>query len=92
MDRYSLLGHVAPSLTFRLENLATESLLHIMRRYGEAREAFMDLASDVAYAGPKDLTFDTQVRMQHGNIPDLVGGTTNGARVLLAESSPAPLC
>ncbi len=87
-----MLGHVAPGLTFQLENLAPESLLYILRRYGEAREAFVYLASTVGYAGPKDLTFDTQVRMQHGNIPDLVDGTTNGARVLLAESSPAPLC
>lgn len=37
MDLYSLLGHVAPGLTSRLENLAPESLLYILRRYGEAR-------------------------------------------------------
>ena len=47
MDQYSLLAHVAPGLTSQLEKLATESLLYILRRYGEAREAFVDLALTV---------------------------------------------
>jgi hypothetical protein len=60
--------------------------LYILLRYGEAREAFVDLALTVGYIGSRDLTFDTQVHMQHGNIPDLVGATTDGAEVLLVES------
>jgi hypothetical protein len=38
LDRYSLLGHLAPSLTLQTENLATEPLSDLLGRYGEARE------------------------------------------------------
>lgn len=86
MNQYSLLARVAPGLTTQFENLATESLLYLLQRYGEAREAFVELASTVGYAGPRDLQFSTQVHMQHGNIPDLVGATEDGTNVLLVES------
>lgn len=86
MNQYSLLARVAPRLTTQFENLATESLLYLLDRYSEAREAFVDLAVTAGYVGTRDLTFDTQVHMQHGNIPDLVGATRDGAGVLLVES------
>ncbi len=86
MDRYSLLGHVAPRLTLQLENLATESLLYLLRRYRAVHEAFVELMSTIGYVVTSDLEFGTQVRMQHGSIPDLVGATTDGAAVLLVES------
>jgi hypothetical protein len=44
------------------------------------------LATTLGYAGPSDLEFTTQVHMQHGSIPDLVGATPDGAGVLLVES------
>ncbi len=86
MDRYSLLGHLVPGIIAQRENVATESLLYLLRRYGTAHEAFVDLASTVGYAAPSALTFDTQVHMEHGNIPDLVGATADGEGVLLVES------
>ncbi len=46
LDHYSLLGHVAPGLTSQLENLATEALLYLLRRYGTARDAFADVVSE----------------------------------------------
>ncbi len=86
MSQYSLLGHVAPRLTLQVENLATESLLYLLQRYEKAREAFVDLVSTMGFVAPSDLEFDTQVRMQDGGIPDLVGATTDGTGVLLVES------
>lgn len=86
MDRYSLLGHVAPGLTLQLENLATEALLYLLRRYGTAKDAFVDLVSATGHAAPGDLTFGSQVRMSHGSIPDLVGMTEDGRGLLLVEA------
>jgi hypothetical protein len=86
LNQYSLLAHVAPRLTTQFENLATESLLYLLQRYGEARGAFVDLASTVGFVGPRDLTFDTQVHMEYGSIPDLVGATKGETNVLLVES------
>lgn len=86
MNQHSLLAHVAPRLTTQFENLATESLLYLLEQYSEARVAFVDLASTVGYVGPRDLTFATQVHMEYGSIPDLVGTTEGGTNVLLVES------
>ncbi len=86
MNQRSLLAHVAPSLTTQFENLATESLLYLLEQDSEARVAFVDLASTVGYVGLRDLTFDTQVHMEYGSIPDLVGATEEGTNVLLVES------
>lgn len=86
MNRYSLLARVAPGLTSQLENLATESLLYLLERYDSAREAFVDLATTMGYAGPSDLRFTSQIHMQNGSIPDLVGATTDGTNALLVES------
>ena len=86
MNQYSLLAHVAPSLTTQFENLATESLLYVMQRYGTAHEAFVDVVSTTGYDPPRDLAFSTQVHMQHGTIHDLVGATEDGTGVLLVES------
>jgi hypothetical protein len=86
LPQYSLLAHVAPGLTSQFENLATESLLYVLQRYGTAHEAFVDVVSTTGYDPPRDLAFSTQVHMQHGNIPDLVGATEDGTGVLLVES------
>jgi hypothetical protein len=86
LDRYSLLAHVAPGLTSQLENLATESLLYLLQRYGTAHQAFVELVSTTGYEPPSDLTFNSQVHMQYGNIPDLVGATEDGTNFLLADS------
>ena len=86
MDRYSLLAHVAPGLTIQFENLATESLLYLLRRYGTAHDAFVEVVSTTGYDPLRDLAFSTQVHMQHGSIPDLVGATADGTGVLLVES------
>ena len=75
LNQYSLLARVAPGLTSQLENLATKSLLYLLQRYGTAHEAFVDLVSTTGYEPPSDLKFSTQVYMQYGNIPDLVGAT-----------------
>jgi hypothetical protein len=86
LDRYSLLAHVAPGLTTQFENLATESLLYLLRRYGTAHDAFVEVVSTTGYDPLRDLAFSTQVHMQHGSIPDLVGATADGTGVLLVES------
>jgi hypothetical protein len=86
LNQYSLLGHVAPRMTSQMENLATESLLYLLRSYREAHEAFVELVSAIGYVPPSDLRFDTQVHMQHGSIPDLVGATEDKTGVLLIES------
>ena len=86
MNQYALLAHVAPGLTLQVENLATESLSYLLRRYRTAHEAFVDLVSTIGYVPPGDLEFSTQVHMQHGSIPDLVGATMDGTGVLLVES------
>jgi hypothetical protein len=81
-----LLAHVAPALTTQFENLATKSLLYLLRRYGTAHDAFVEVVSTTGYDPPRDLAFSTQVHMQHGSIPDLVGATEDGTGVLLVES------
>jgi hypothetical protein len=81
-----LLAHVAPGLTSQLENLATEALLYLLRRYGAARDAFVDFVSETGHAAAGDLAFGSQVRMSHGSIPDLVGRTAEGTGVLLVEA------
>lgn len=86
LNQCSILAHVAPGSTSQVENLATESLLYLLRRYAGAREAFVDLVSTLGYVGPRELRFDTQVHMEYGSIPDLVGATAAGANVLLVES------
>jgi hypothetical protein len=86
LDRYSLLAHVAPGLTSQFENLATESLLYLLRRYGAAHDAFAEVVSTMGYHPPRDLVFSTQVHMQHGSVPDLVGATADETGVLLVES------
>jgi hypothetical protein len=86
LNQYSLLARVAPGLTSQLENLATKSLLYLLQRYGTAHEAFVDLLSTTGYEPPSDLTFNAQVHMQYGNIPDLVGATEDETSVLLVES------
>jgi hypothetical protein len=86
LNQHSLLAHVAPGLTLQVENLATESLLYLLRKYRNAHEAFVHLVSTIGYVVLGDLEFSTQVRMQHGSIPDLVGATTDGTGVLLVES------
>jgi hypothetical protein len=86
LNQYSLLAHVAPGLTTQFENLATESLLYLLRSYRETHQAFVELVSTIGYVPPSDLRFDTQVHMQHGNIPDLVGSTEDKTGVLLVES------
>lgn len=86
LNRYSLLGHIAPRLTSQLENLATEALLYLLRRCETAHDAFIDLVSTTGHATPVDLTFGSQVRMRHGGIPDLVGQTADGKHVLLVEA------
>ena len=86
MKQNSLLAYVARDLTLQVENLATDSLLYLLCTYKKAREAFIELLSPMGYVAPDDLEFSTQVHMQHGSIPDLVGATTNGTGVLLVES------
>ena len=86
MNQYSLLARVSPGLTSQLENLATKSLLYLLRRYGTAHEAFVGVVSTTGYEPPSDLTFNAQVHMQYGNIPDLVGATEDETGVLLVES------
>jgi hypothetical protein len=86
LDRYSLLGYVAPGLTSQLENLATEALLYLLRRYGAAKDAFADFVSETGHAAAGDLAFTSQVRMSHGSIPDLVGRTAEGIGILLVEA------
>ena len=86
MNQYSLLSHVAPSLTLQVENLATESLLYLLQRYRTAHKAFIDLVSTIGYVPPGDLDFRSQVHMQYGSIPDLVGATADEKGVLLVES------
>src|SRR5215211_5981256 len=86
LDQYSLLGHIAPVLTLQTENLATEALLYLLQRYKTAHVAFVELMSTIDYVPPSDLAFSTQMRMQQGSIPDLVGTTTDGTGVLLVES------
>jgi len=73
-------------MTSQMENLATESLLYLLRSYKEAHKAFVELVSIIGYVPPSDLRFDTQVHMQHGSIPDLVGSTEDKTGVLLVES------
>ncbi len=85
MDRYSLLGHVAPGATSRLEDLATESLSYLLQRYGGAREAFADLVATMGQVRQDELAFSTQARGL-GGIPDLVGKSPGGEEVLLVES------
>lgn len=85
MDRYSLLGHVAPGVTSQVENLATESLLYLLHRYRWVHESFEGMASSIGRNNLHGLSFDTQASMSDAARPDLRGTKTDGRSVLLVE-------
>lgn len=73
-------------LTNQLENLATESLFYLLKRYKSLAKDFNNVISDMGLINENPLNFDTQIVMSGGEIPDLVGTNEEGDTVLLVES------
>lgn len=86
MEDYSLLAYIAPRLTIQLENLATDSLFYLLKRYELLGNEFIKVIADMGLIIENALTFDTQIAMSGGEIPDLVGTNEEGDTILLVES------
>jgi hypothetical protein len=86
-DADTLLGSLALRLADHPENIATESLLFLLRRSATAREALRRLVGtlDPQFAHIP-VTYSSQVTGLDGEIPDLVGSDASGREVLLVEA------
>ena len=86
MDDSSLLATLAFKFATHPENLATEALLHILRRTA-ACEAFTKLANELAPGCISSrLNFRTQAAGADDAIPDLAALASDGEEVVLVEN------
>jgi len=86
MKTETLFGHLASKFSSHPENLATESLLYVIKRSAVAKDSFVRFICEARTELNKNLRFDTQVRGNENTIPDLVGIDENGDRILLVET------
>lgn len=86
MNDYSMLAYIAPRSTNRIEDLATDALLYLLRTYGEISASFYDLLIEMGCRLPKPLKFDTQKSLKTGAIPDLRGMSEDDEIALLVEA------
>lgn len=82
----SLLGHLSRHLSSQPENLATEALVYMLDRHGEAASAFIALARRHQADLTDQLAFSSQDWGESdGAIPDLVGRDEQGGTPLVVE-------
>lgn len=81
----SLFGHMAIRFGEHPENLATESILYVLKRCPGANASFREFVSRHLYALPDALDFRTQAHDEDGTIPDLVGADSKNKEVLFVE-------
>ena len=82
----TLLAHLLPRLTGRLEDAATDSLAFILNKSAACRGALDRLLQDVDFNPEPIARVETQVTYEDGSRPDMVGYGRSGAKRLLVES------
>ncbi len=86
MTYKSMLAHIVPRLTNQVENVATDALLYLIRRYPVASKAFISYVSNLGVLLSDNLNFDIQIGLMGGAIPDLTGVDEDDQLVLMVES------
>ena len=76
----TLLAHLLPRLTGRLEDAATDSLAFILNKSAACRGALDSLLKDVDFNPEPIARVETQVTYEDGSRPDMVGYGRGGAK------------
>ena len=82
----TLLSSLAMRLSAHPENIATESLLYILKEHPASRDALATLLEHSGLPKFADLTYRSQVYGDQGEIPDLVGFASSGEESLVIEA------
>ena len=87
MDNEStLLAHLVPRLTDRVEDTATDALAFILNKSEACRRALDGLLSEDGFGLAPITRFKTQVTYEDGSRPDMAGYDGKGGKRLLVES------
>ena len=87
MRSQSLFGEIALRLASHPENIATHSLLYILRAHSSAWPCLRAFLAPTDIEMPKNLAFSAQAFSdQDGAIPDMVGADSEGDQVLIVEA------
>ena len=85
-DQTTLLAHLVPRMTSRIEDTATDALAFILNRSGDCQEAFNRMFREAGFEIEPLVRFQTQVTYEDGSRPDMDGYDKAGAKRLLVES------
>ena len=86
MPKDTLLATLTLRFSTHPENIATESLLHILRVHQSSGDALVSLLSHAGLPNLGSLFYHTQVYGVAGSIPDLVGTNQSGQELLVIEA------
>ena len=82
----TLLAHLIPRFTSRIEDAATDALAYILKKSEGARKALNDLLREGDFDIEPIVRVRTQVTLEDGSIPDMAGYDEAGKTRLLVES------
>ena len=82
----SLLAHLVPRLTSRVEDTATDALAFILNKSEACRGALGSLLNDQDFGLGPLTSFDTQVTHEDGSRPDMVGYDGENKKRLIVEA------
>ena len=85
-EETTLLAHLVPRLTSRVEDTATDALAFILNKSEACRGALNHLLREGGFELEPVVRFETQVTYEDGSRPDMDGYDKNGAKRLLVES------
>ncbi len=85
-EETTLLAHLVPRMTSRIEDTATDALAFILNRSGDCREAFNRMLREAGFKVEPIVRFQTQVTYEDGSRPDMNGYDKDDAKRLLVES------
>lgn len=85
-EETTLLAHLVPRMTSRIEDTATDALAFILNKSKDCREAFNRMFREAGFEIEPLVRFQTQVTYEDGSRPDMDGYDKAGAKRLLVES------
>ena len=85
-DESSLLAHLVPRITNRIEDTATDALAFILNKSEACRRALISLLSEPDFPIDPIMWFETQVTHEDGSRPDMIGYDRDGCKRLIVES------
>ncbi len=85
-ESVTLLAHLVPRLTNRVEDAATDALAFILNRSESCRGALDRLLQDGDFTPEPIARFETQVTYDDGSRPDMLGYDRDGTKRLIVES------